>query len=237
MKAFLLAAGLGTRLRPLTYELPKCMLPINGAPLLAIWLDLLQQHRISQVLINTHYLPESVERYLASARPSYGIHVFTSHEEELLGSAGTIRRHRGWVEGDHNFLVCYADNLTDADLSHLAASHRQDRDVLTMALFESDNPRGCGIATLDEDSTIVDFVEKPEKPASRWANAGIYVASRSFLDYIGEADADIGKDVLPRLVGKMRGTPVKGYLRDIGTMESYARAQLDWYRRRTSETR
>lgn len=229
MKAFLLAAGLGTRLRPLTYTLPKCLLPVGGEPLLAIWFRLLREHGVTEVLVNTHYLRELVEQWIATS--SEKPEVLTSYEPTLLGSAGTVWSHRRWVEKETLFLICYADNLTDVDLSALMAEHRPET-VLTMGLFRSDNPRECGIAELDASGVIVDFVEKPNHPKSPWANAGIYVASPLLFDYIVESDQDFGRDVLPRLVGTMRGCPIRGYLRDIGTLESYGLAQLEWYLRR-----
>lgn len=233
MKAFLLAAGFGTRLRPLTYTLPKCLLPIGGEPLLAIWLRLLREHGVTEVLVNTHYLPETVERFIASSPAVEGLAVRASFEPSLLGSAGTVRQHRQWASDGSPFLICYADNLTDMNLSALVAEHRAES-VLTMGLFRSDNPKGCGIAETDASGVVVDFVEKPSRPRSEWANAGVYVASPSLYDTISDSDRDFGREVLPRLVGTMRGVRVSGYLRDIGTVESYALAQLEWHVRRNA---
>jgi mannose-1-phosphate guanylyltransferase len=228
MKAFLLAAGLGTRLRPLTYTLPKCLLPVGGEALLSVWFRLLREHRVTEVLLNTHYLPDTVERFLASCTTTGGLTVRTSYEPSLLGSAGTVRHHRAWVDTDAAFLICYADNLTDANLSALIADHRPES-VLTMGLFRSDNPKGCGIAETDATGVVVGFVEKPVHPKSDWANAGLYVASPALFDYLSDSDKDFGRDVLPRLVGTMRGSRINGYLRDVGTVESYGLAQLEWY--------
>jgi len=228
MKAFPLAAGQGTRLRPLTYTLPKCLLPVGGEPLLSIWFRLLREHGITDVLVNTHYLADAVERWIAACRTREGLEIRTSYEPVLLGSAGTVRCHRAWVESETRFLICYADNLTDMNLSALMDAHRPES-VLTMALFRSDNPKGCGIVQTDASGVVVDFVEKPLYPKSEWANAGIYVASSSLFDYIADSDVDLGRDVLPRLVGTMRGVRLGGYLRDIGTVESYGLAQLEWY--------
>lgn len=195
---------------------------------MAIWFRLLRKHGVTEVLVNTHYLRELVEGWIAAS--SGGLEVFTSYEPTLLGSAGTVRSHRRWVENETLFLICYADNLTDVDLSALIREHRPES-VLTMGVFRSDNPRECGIAALDTSGVVVDFVEKPSQPKSLWANAGIYVASPSLFDYIAESDRDFGRDVLPRLTGTMRGCPISGYLRDIGTIENYGLAQVEWYLR------
>ena len=120
MKAFLLAAGLGTRLRPITDTTPKCMLDIGGRPLLDIWLDAFECAGVDEVLVNLHHLPDVVRRHLA-ARTGLPI-VRTVFEPELLGSAGTLLANREWIAGEEAFLACYADNLTDFDVRSLAGA-------------------------------------------------------------------------------------------------------------------
>lgn len=235
MKAFLLAAGLGTRLRPLTDTVPKCMLPIDGKPMLYHWFRLLERHGVSDVLINLHHLPDIVREYVGDFSSSHpGLRTALFYEEDLLGSAGTIKANVRWVEGEREFLIAYADNLTNADLTSLAQFHRNRNAVLTMGLFHADCPEKCGIATLGDDGLIVDFTEKPENPKSDMANAGLYVASPGLMDYIPDGLADLGYDVLPHLVGKMHGCEIRGYLRDIGTIENYRKAQEEWKMIQTS---
>lgn len=229
MRAFLLAAGLGTRLRPLTDHTPKCLLPINGQPLLAIWLDLLARHGVDEVLINTHHLSDQVEGFLSSVQTH--LRVRTAFEPKLLGSAGTLRAQQDFVAGEDVFLVCYADNLTDADLSSLVSAHQSSRPPLTMGLFRAANPSGSGIVDLDADGLVLGFQEKPEAPRSDLANAGIYVASQEIFALLEDRiPLDVGFDLLPKLVGRMRGVLLETYLRDIGTPESYANAQEEWRR-------
>lgn len=233
MKAFLLAAGLGTRLRPLTDTTPKCMLPIGGRPLLEIWLDSLQKAGVDEVLLNLHHLPDVVSAYLESR--SGGPGVTTVFEPELLGSAGTLMANRVWVQDEDFFLVCYADNLTDFDLGALVGAHRASRPAATWALFRTDYPSACGIVELDADDNIVGFVEKPSQPVSNLANAGLYAFDPAVLSELsGPPPQDIGFNLLPHLVGRSKGLLVEGYLRDIGTPESYARAQQDWVARARS---
>jgi len=230
MKAFLLAAGLGTRLRPLTGTVPKCMLPITGKPLLAIWLDAFARVGVDEVLVNLHYLPDVVTEYLAGrAEPPV---VRTVFEPELLGSAGTLLSNRAWVEDEGFFLACYADNLTDFELSRLVNAHLAYGGPATLTLFRAENPRSVGIVEMDNEARVVAFIEKPEDPTGNLANAGMYAFSPSVLDEIeGLPPVDIGYGLLPKLVGKARGLVLDCYLRDIGTIESYNQAQVDWARK------
>jgi len=229
-KAFLLAAGLGTRLRPLTDKIPKCLVPIRGKPLLSIWLGICEQAGITDVLINTHHLAQEVRRWAQEQTGPVRIHLF--HEENLLGSAGTIRANRDFVDGDEDFFIFYADNLVRANLKALTAFHFQHSGVLTMALFRAAQPQNCGIVSLDESGWITSFEEKPPRPKSDLANAGIYIARRRLLELIpGGHAVDFGKDVLPKLVGDAKGLLLDGYILDVGTPESYLRAQIDWLER------
>lgn len=231
MKAFLMAAGYGTRLRPITDTIPKCLVPIRGEPLLGWWLALLRRHGVTEVLVNTHYLPEPVRAFMREYNARHtGIIVHESYEPELLGSGGTVCANRDFVRGEDAFLICYADNLTDANLSAFLDFHREHDGALSMALFHTNLPKQCGIAELDARGRIVSFVEKPEQPQSDLANAGMYVASPRLFDFIDpdKSPLDFGRDVLPRLVGQMYGWPTQGYIIDVGTMENYRRANAEW---------
>ncbi|MGH9106029.1 MAG: nucleotidyltransferase family protein [Acidimicrobiales bacterium] len=226
MKAFLLAAGLGARLRPLTDKTPKCMLPVGGQPLIDIWLERLGRAGVDEVLVNLHHLPEVVQGHLA--RRAGPPAVRTSFEPELLGSAGTLAANRAWVAHEDFFLACYADNLTDFDLGALVEAHRAGASVATLAVFHAERPSACGIVELDGDGLVVGFVEKPAQPLSDLANAGIYAFHPCVLDEIGAPPSDIGYDLLPRLVGRTRAVRVEGYFRDIGSPEAYRAAQDEW---------
>lgn len=231
MKAFLLAAGYGTRLRPITDTIPKCMVPIHGQPLLGWWFDLFQRHGVTQALVNTHYLPGPVREYIRgyNARGT-GLTVYEAYEPALLGSGGTIRANRAFVEGEESFLICYADNLTDADLTAFQNFHRARGGFFTMALFRSNVPEQCGIAELDDEGRIVTFEEKPKRPRSNLANAGMYMADERVFPYLDaeKTPLDFGRDVLPRLVGQMSGWYADGYLIDVGTLGNYKKANGEW---------
>jgi mannose-1-phosphate guanylyltransferase len=226
-KAFILAAGLGTRLRPLTDRIPKCLVPIQGKPLLDYWLDICAQLEIEEVLINTHHLADQVQEWARNQTGPVAINLV--HEKELLGSAGTVAANRDFVREDDNFYIFYSDNLVHAPLNALKSFHLRHTGVLTVGLFRTAEPAKCGIVTLDASGCITSFEEKPTQPKSDLANAGIYIARQSVWDHLPRTGfADFGKDVMPRLVGSMGGCLMGGYLRDVGTPESYRRAQEEW---------
>lgn len=227
MKAFLLAAGLGQRLRPITLHIPKCLVPINGKPLLDYWLRLLTKHNVEEVLINLHYISEKVLDFIS--KQPYPLKIKTYYEKELLGSAGTLNKNRAWVKHQESFFIFYADNLTNIDLNKMLNYHRKYNPILTMGLFRTKNPKECGIAQLNENDWIVDFKEKPNQPASNLANAGIYIVSPDIFNYIDDRNTqqDIGFDVLPKLIGKMKGYIIDEYILDIGTPKQYQQAQQD----------
>lgn len=227
MRAFLLAAGLGTRLRPLTERIPKCMVPIGGRPLLDIWLDSFAKAGVDEVLVNLHYLPSLVRAHLASRTgpPT----VYTCFEPELLGSAGTLRANQSWVSHEDMFLACYADNLTSFDLGTLITAHRRRPSLATITAFRSEQPSSGGVLELGTDNCVISFAEKPAAPASDLVNAGIYAFQPAVIDEItGAPPRDIGYHLLPRLVNRAYAVTVYSYFRDIGTLDGYQKAQNEW---------
>jgi mannose-1-phosphate guanylyltransferase len=227
-RALLLAGGLGTRLRPLTDTVPKCLVPVGGQPILTWWLDALEAAGITEALINTHHLPDPVRAYMVQQNAQRALQLSEAYEPALLGSAGTVHANRGWADGADRIVVIYADNLSDIDLGALVAFHDSHDDPMTMALFRAEHPEKCGIATLDAQGVITEFIEKPEHPASDLANAGIYVLDAEAWREIADMDAfDFGFDVIPRFAGRMRGFAHPGYHRDIGTPEALAAANAD----------
>ena len=227
MKAFLLAAGVGSRLRPITDTVPKCMVAIDGRPLIDIWLDAFSAAGVDEVLVNLHHLPDVVRRHLAARAGAPAVR--TVFEPELLGSAGTLAANRDWIGEDEMFLACNADNLTDFDLGSLVDAHRRHRPVATLTVFRSDNPSAGGVVEVDGGGTVTGFAEKPDEPVSDLVNAGMYALHPGLLAEIdGPLPVDIGYHLLPRLVGRARAMLVDGYFRDIGTVDAYRRAQQDW---------
>jgi mannose-1-phosphate guanylyltransferase len=227
MKAFLLAAGLGSRLLPLTSATPKCMVIIDDRPLLDVWLDTFDRAGIDEVLVNLHHLPDVVHRHIAERSGPPAVRTF--FEPDLLGSAGTMAANRHWVDGEEMFLACYADNLTDFDLRSLIDEHREHDAIATLTVFHSEMPSAGGVVEVNDDGTVVGFEEKPATPACDLTNAGMYAFHPSVLGEItGPAPKDIGFHLLPQLVGRARAMVVQGYFRDIGTVDAYRRARAEW---------
>ncbi|GAB3583468.1 nucleotidyltransferase family protein [Amycolatopsis endophytica] len=232
MKAFLLAAGKGTRLRPLTDHTPKCLVDIGGQTMLDVWLDALEAAGVDEVLINLHHLAPLVWAHLAERRG--GLLVHAVQEPELLGSAGTLWANRGFVDGEDMFLALNADNLTDFDLRILIEEHRAGGAIATLSVFHAPDPTRCGILTVS-DGLITGFAEKPAEPPSDLANAGMYAFSPAVLDLVAPPARDIGYDLLPELVGRARAVPLgDSWFLDIGTPEALARARAEWQGRRAS---
>jgi mannose-1-phosphate guanylyltransferase len=236
MRAVLLAAGLGTRLRPLTDHTPKCLVEVGGRTLLDAWLDALDAAGVDEVLVNLHHLPHLVEAHLATRRGGPVVH--TVHEPVLRGSAGTLRANAGFLRDEAMFLALNADNLTDFDPAVLVAAHRAgagDGRVATLSVFRAPDPTQCGVVEV-ADGVVTGFEEKPEQPRSDLANAGMYAFGPEVLDLVDGPDPrDIGFHLLPRLVGRAGVVDIgDAWLCDIGTPEALARARREWSGRRSA---
>lgn len=227
MKAFLLSAGNATRLRPLTDEIPKCLIPVRGIPMLAIWLESCLRAGVTDVLINLHWKPEPVREFIRQYKTPLKIHL--TYEEELLGSAGTIFRNWDWVKGESRFLVLYSDVLTNFDLRHLLKFDESRDGVLSMGIHRVSNPKDCGLVELDNNRRVLKFEEKPAVPISELAFAGMLVAHQGLKKYdTGRTPLDFGRDIFPELPGWMWGYIIGDYLIDIGTLQRFEQAQLTW---------
>jgi len=223
-KCILLAAGLGTRLQPVTNNIPKCLVPIHGIPLLGYWLALLEKHGITNVLINTHYLHTKVYEYIDSFPTSMDITI--TYEKKLLGSYGTIIYNTFFYEGDKSVLVANADNLTNINLSQFIECHESHNLKATLALQNTEKPAQCGIVELDKNNKVIDFEEKPETPKSNLSNAGVYIFDTALLrgtPVKGDL-LDIGYDLLPKLSKKSYGCVLKDFLMDVGSREDLDKA-------------
>lgn len=244
MKAMLLCAGEGRRLRPVTDRLPKCMVPVGGKPLVQHTVEWLARWGVTELMINLHHLPQIVMDYFGDGS-RWRLRIAYSVEEELLGTAGGLKN-VAWFF-DEPFLVWYGDNLSTCRLDRLWERHRAAGGVATMALYYRDDPTSSGIAGLDEQGRITCFLEKPrpEQVFSHWVNAGILALEPEVLDVIpptplrsgmpsqaGQA-LDLARDVLPALLG--RGAGVYGYCLSAGeglwwidTPEALDQVQQAW---------
>jgi mannose-1-phosphate guanylyltransferase len=230
LRALLLAAGLGTRLRPLTDHLPKCLVPIHGRPLLDYWLENLLDHGVEQVLINTHYLAPMVQQYLNQSTWLPNIRIV--HEKNLLGTGGTILQNRDFFN-DEAFLVAHADNLTLFGFQAFTNQHavRPTGSEMTMMVFETPDPQSCGIVSLDSHGVVQAFHEKVVNPPGNLANGAVYIFEPSVLEWmagLGKTQVDISTEVIPHFLGKIFTYNNALYHRDIGKMESWIEANHDF---------
>ena len=230
MRALLLAGGLGTRLRPLTDALPKCLVPIRGVPLLDYWLDLLLGAGIARILINTHYRAQQVRDHVAGS--PWRDRLDLVHEETLLGTGGTLLANRGFFGGEA-FLVAHADNLTRFDVQAFERRHaeRPDGCLITMMTFDTDNPRSCGIVEQDDQGVVRAFHEKVADPPGTRANGAVYICEPALLDWLhglGKPVIDLSTEVIPAFLGRIATFHNSDYLRDIGTPESLITAEKEY---------
>jgi len=223
MKAFLLSAGNGTRLRPLTDNIPKCLVEVNKKPLLYWWTRLFEKYGVDTVLINTHHLSDQVVDYVSKSKSKFHWNIL--YEQILLGSAGTIAEHREWVSKEQYFLIVYSDVLTNCNLKRVVEYHEATGSEFTMVVAPVKEPWEKGIVEVGEGGIVTSFAEKPRKPKSNIANMGIYVCSPSIIkDIPNIRPCDIGIGLLPRLVGKARAYFSNEYFCDIGTVENLKKA-------------
>lgn len=229
MRALLLAAGMGTRLRPLTLTVPKCLVPIQGKPLLDYWLQSLFSAGIERVLINTHWLADMVREYVLQS-PFCG-RIDLVHEPELLGTGGTILANRQWLGGEA-FLVAHADNLTNFDVAGFVASHQQRPPscVLTMLAFRTDTPKDCGILEIGTQNIVTGFYEKVENPPGELANGAVYICEPEvtvFIASLGKSIVDFSTEVIPAFLNRIYAVTTKGYHKDIGNREALSLARIE----------
>ena len=228
LRALLLAAGLGTRLRPLTLHTPKCLVRIGGEPLLGRWLRQLEQLGCEAVLVNTHYLAEQVEAYLQSWQSStMGVH--TMHEPELLGTAATLLANQAFFAGATGLLI-HADNAMAGDLRPFLRAHkdRQPDCLLTMLTFKTGTPSSCGIVEVDDQQLVQGFYEKMSNPPGNRANGALYAFEPLLLDQLNRMappPSDFSTEVIPSLMGRIQTWHTDQAYVDIGTPKALATAQ------------
>jgi mannose-1-phosphate guanylyltransferase len=227
----LLGAGLGTRLRPITYELPKPLVPILGQPVMGHILRLLERHGFHEVISNVHYFPDSIRERFGDGS-GYGVRLSYSHEEELLGTAGGVRNVRDFL-GDETFLIISGDALTDIDLGALLARHREAGGIGTLALKPVEDPSQLGVVILGEDGRIQGFQEKPD-PAEALSNlgsCGIYVFEPEIFEYFPDQDfVDWAQDVFPTLLERdiaLFGHEIGDYWNDVGSLGELRQGNFD----------
>jgi NDP-sugar pyrophosphorylase family protein len=230
MKAILLAAGKGERLKPLTEYTPKVMVRVNGKPILEHHVEKLAAIGIQDVFINLHYLPDKIQDHFKTGA-QWGLNIRYSLETEILGTAGAVKK----LEKDLKpgpFLVIYGDNFLDIDYKDFLSYSRKKGGMGTVAAFEKDDVRGGGILDFDSDLKVKRFKEKPHPKEifSHWVSAGVFCFNEKIFGYIQPGFSDFGYDVLPKalanderlfvykLKGKVWGIDSPELLRELMTL-------------------
>jgi mannose-1-phosphate guanylyltransferase/phosphomannomutase len=231
MRAVLMAGGSGTRLRPLTYDVPKPMVPILNRPIAEHILDLLKQHQITEVIATLHFLPDVLREYFQDGS-DFGVQmIYAVEEDQPLGTAGCVKNSAELL--DETFVVISGDSLTDFNLSAAIAFHRRKQAKATLVLTRVPNPIDFGLVITDDDQRICRFLEKPTNSEvfSDTVNTGIYILEPEVLEYLPVSqESDFSKDLFPLLLAK--GDPIYGYIAegywcDVGNLETYREAQYD----------
>jgi mannose-1-phosphate guanylyltransferase len=229
INALLLAAGEGTRLRPLTLDWPKCLMPIKGRPLLEYWISLLDQLNIRNILVNTHHKKGVMEEFLNRDR-FHGLVSYT-YEPKFLGTGGTLLANKDFFQ-DKTTLFIHADNWCHCDFQAFIdfhCNHRPANTIMTMMTFCTPTPSSCGIVELDNKGIVQQFHEKVINPPGNLANAAIYLLEPEVLDIVQNLPnvSDFDIDVMPSLLGKIASWENTNIHRDIGTLDSLLEAQND----------
>ena len=229
MKAFILAAGAGTRLRPLTFECPKPMIPLLNKPVMEHTINNLKKHNIESVVMNLHTLPEMITDYFGDGK-KFGMDINYSMEETLLGTAGGLKKCKKFF--DSTFVVMSGDGLSDIDLTAAVAFHKKKKALATMVLKRIETKFPYGITLTDRFNRIVNFIEKPSWGSffSDTVNTGIYIFEPEIFKYISDGFYDFGKDLWPKLLRLKK--PIYAYLMneywtDIGNIEEYKQGMKD----------
>ncbi|MFL5963353.1 MAG: sugar phosphate nucleotidyltransferase [Gaiellaceae bacterium] len=230
MRAVVMAGGEGTRLRPLTSNQPKPMVPIVGKPCMEHIIELLRDHGFEDIVITVAFLPQAIRSYFGDGE-SLGVNIEYSVEESPLGTAGSVRLASDRL--DDTFLVISGDALCDIDLSGIVAAHREKGADVTIGLKSVENPLEFGIVVTDEDGRVERFLEKPSwgQVFSDTINTGIYVLEPEVLRHIPtDRPFDFSKELFPLLLEMGRpiyGHVCEGYWQDIGNLDQYRQANFD----------
>jgi len=226
--SLILCGGKGTRLRPLTYEIPKVLIPINGKPILEYNIKLMKKHGIKDIVLATGYLGKMIKEYFGNGS-KFGVNIKYSEEETPLGTGGALKLAKDSLK--ETFIMCNGDELKDIDLKEMFKAHKETNTLITIALTEVDDPSSFGTAKL-EGNKILEFVEKPKKEEapSNLINAGLYIIEPSVIDLIPEGEVSIERHIFPLVAekGRLFGFPFKGQWFPTDNTERLEKARKEW---------
>lgn len=229
--AVILCGGQGTRLRPITYEIPKPMMPVQGRPILEHLIELCKLNGIENIILSIGYLKERIKAHFEKHGSALGVAVSYVEEDSPLGTAGPIKLLVEHGKLNKPFVVSNGDELKDINIVEMFKIHKANSADATIALTKVEDPSAYGVAKLD-GSKILEFVEKPKKEEapSNLINSGFYILNPSVAELIPAGFSMLEKDVFPKLAsqGKLFGFPFSGQWFDTGTFERYERALKEW---------
>jgi mannose-1-phosphate guanylyltransferase len=227
-KAVILAGGLGTRLRPVTYEIPKSLIPVHGRTLTEHILDLLKKYEVNEVVMTIGYLREKIKDYFKDGK-QFGVKMSYVEEDKPLGTAGALSLLKDKL--DETFVVMNGDNLIDIDVEDMFNKHKRNKALITIALNKVEDVSQYGVARL-KGERITEFVEKPKKEEapSNLINSGIYIIEKEVLDMINKGFCMFETDIFPKIAkkGRLYGYEFKGQWFDSGTFERWEKILKEW---------
>ena len=218
MQAVIMAGGYGTRLKPLTNELPKPMVPIIDKPIIHYIIKTLKKYGITDIIVTLGYKPERIIDYLGDGS-SFGVSVRYSVEKIPLGTAGGVKQISNMIDG--TFVVISGDALTNIELDGMMSYHMTHGKLITMAVKEMDDVSGFGVVRCEDDGTVTSFIEKPTHSQDKLVNTGIYILEKRVFDYIPDGKYDFARELFPEIMDNLSAYRMKGYWSDIGTLSSY----------------
>ncbi|MFA5856729.1 MAG: nucleotidyltransferase family protein [Candidatus Pacearchaeota archaeon] len=239
MKAIILCAGKGERMRPLTKDIPKPLIPIDNKPVLEYAIKNCKKHGINEIAINTSYLPEKIKEYFGTGE-KFGVKIRYSFEDELLGTSGALNNFRDFF--NETFFIIYGDNITNLDLKKMLEFHKKKESYATLFIYKEkllDEKTTPGAIVIDEDKRVIQMIENPTEnekkelekiPYERkFINAGVYILEPEILKNIPEGFSDFAKDIFPKLIKnqKVYGYIEECYFKEVGQMHRYLIAKKD----------
>lgn len=232
MKAVILTAGLGTRMRKAYPDTPKSLLPIRGKPLIQDQIDHLKKFGITDFYVNLHFLPDKIKDFLGNGS-RFGVRVTYHFEQKILGTAGALNNFKGYL--DRTFIVLYGDIFTRVDFNKFLQSHKSKNAQVSLLIHETDHPEDSDLVEIDDDNQIKNIYISPHSQPilhATLSSAAVYILEPDILQFLPRKHADFMKDFFPQLL--KRGIPIYGYLsndftKDIGTPERYRKLAINYF--------
>lgn len=220
MKAVILAGGRGTRLMPLTKNLPKPMIEIEGKPILQYQIELLKKNDIKEIILCGQYRIEKIKNYFRDGK-KFGVSIKYPEEREPFGTGGAIKNAEKFIDDD--FVLLYGDTFIDMDLKKLIKFHEEKKSVVTLTLHETDHPEDSDLIKIDDNGMVIQFFNRPNKKPypSKFSKSSVYACKISVINEIKPGAGNFENDILPILIkkGVVYGYVTNEFLKDMGTFD------------------